>query len=74
MSKKLLNRGASINYVNSKGKTALHICVEMKLSASVRFLLQNGASIHLMDLDGRCSCDIAKKNGLLFEFIIFGQC
>ena len=74
MALKLLNRGANIDYVNSKGKTALIMCVEMRLVESVRFLLQNGASLHIMDLKGRDACDKAQKNGLVNEFLIFNTC
>lgn len=40
MARKLLKRGADINYVNSNGCTALHMCVKMNLRASCVFLLE----------------------------------
>ena len=64
MASRLVVRGANIDYVNSNGKTALHMCVENKLIKSVRFLLQKGARLHIMDLTGEDACEKAQKNGL----------
>jgi len=59
MARKLLKRGADINYVNSNGKTCLHQCVKMGLKPSCMFLLEKGANQHIMDLEGKDACDIA---------------
>ena len=39
MARKLLKRGAFINYVNRNGNTVLHLCVQRKLFKSTEFLL-----------------------------------
>jgi hypothetical protein len=44
MARKLLKRGADINYVNCNGNTALHMCVYRGLIEQVKFLLQAGAN------------------------------
>jgi ankyrin repeat protein len=61
MSSKLIVRGASVNYVNRNGNTALHLCVENGLVDAVLFLLKKGADPHIMDLAGEDACDKAKK-------------
>ena len=38
------------------------------MKASIKFLLQKGADMHIMDLLGEDACDKAKKNGLIREF------
>ena len=62
MARKLLVRGANLDYVNSNGNTALHLCVENQLNSAVEFLLKKGANPHIMDLSGEDACDKAKKN------------
>jgi ankyrin repeat protein len=62
MCSKLLVRGADINYVNKNGNTALHLCVENRLTDSVNFLLKKNANPHIVDFAGEDSCDKAKKN------------
>ena len=74
MAAKLIVRGANIDYVNKNGNTALHICVENKMSEAVEFLLYKGANPHIMDLTGQDACDKAKANGLASEFPRFTNC
>lgn len=72
MARKLLQRGAQINYVNSNGNTALHLCVQNKLVKSCEFLLQKGANQYIMDFNGKCACDMAMENdfvGSMYEFV-----
>ncbi|MFS8160005.1 MAG: ankyrin repeat domain-containing protein [Candidatus Roizmanbacteria bacterium] len=48
--RKVLGRGADINYCNKDGKTVLHEAVEKGYSTKViRFLLRKGANPHIMD-------------------------
>lgn len=60
MAQRLLKRGSNINYVNSNGQTALHICIENKLMEQIKFLLTHDANPYIMDLTGRDCCDLAK--------------
>lgn len=51
MMRKILIRGADINFRNREGKSALHIAVEHRLKEStIRFLLANGANPHFEDM------------------------
>ena len=61
MVKKLITRGADINYGNREGKTALIMAVEKKMVNVIRFLLEEGAYAHIEDLTGRDACDYAKE-------------
>jgi ankyrin repeat protein len=62
MCSKLIVRGADVNYVNTNGNTALHLCIENSLVDAVTFLLKKGANPHIMDLGDEDACDKAKKN------------
>lgn len=64
MAKKLLNRGADIDYVNREGKTALVMAVQMLRIDSIHFLLEKGANPHLEDLTGQDACDYARSANL----------
>jgi ankyrin repeat protein len=44
LANKLIKSGAEVNYVNSKGYTALHYCVMRKQKEASSFLLQKGAN------------------------------
>ena len=59
--RKLILRGAWIDYVNRNGNTALHLCVQNGNTEAVDFLLKKGANRHIMDLTGSDACDMAKK-------------
>ena len=74
MAARLVVRGANINYVNSNGNTALHLCVENKFENAVKFLLSKGADPHIMDLKGEDSCDKAIANGMAREYKSFQDC
>lgn len=74
MANRLIVRGAKIDYVNRNGNTALHLCINMKLTDSVRFLLYKNANKHIMDLSGEDACDKAQRNGLSIEFPEFNDC
>jgi ankyrin repeat protein len=39
MANYIIEKGANIDYVSSKGKTSLHVMVERKLEEQVKFLL-----------------------------------
>jgi ankyrin repeat protein len=57
----LLKRGSDINYVNSKGLTPLHYAIEANLpSKMIKFLLKNGADMHIKDRNGQDACDKSK--------------
>lgn len=68
MASRVIVRGAKVNYVNSNGFNALHIFVETKNIAAIKFLFKMGADPHIMDLTGEDACDKAKKNGLCNVF------
>jgi ankyrin repeat protein len=73
MASRLLNRGASIDYVNSDGKSIMHMCIENQLINECKFLLNNGANPHIMDLEGRDVCDKANDLGVT-GFEVFDNC
>lgn len=61
MVKKLLIRGADINYRNKFGKTALHYAIEKGLpELYIRFLLKKGANPHYEDALGWDACSKGK--------------
>jgi ankyrin repeat protein len=64
MASRLIVRGSNINYINKNGQSVLHMCVDNKNIPAIKFLLQKGANLHIMDLNGEDACDKAKKNGL----------
>ena len=74
MSSKLIVRGADINYVNKNGCTALHLCVENKLTEPVGFLLKKGANPHILDMSEMDCCDKAKVNGMAMLYWQFNNC
>jgi len=74
MASRLIVRGSDIDYVNSNGETALHICVTNKLHTSIKFLLNRGAEPHIMDLKGEDACDKAKANGIIEDYKDFQNC
>ena len=53
MVRKILIRGANINYTNKQGKSALHFAIEGYLKEStIRYLIAQGADAHLEDING----------------------
>jgi len=76
MARKLINRGANINYVNGNGQTALHICVMHNTMKSIEWLLkQKKIDRHISDLEGNDPCDLAKRDpSLLDHFHEFSNC
>lgn len=61
MVKKILIRGADINFRNIFGKTALHYAIEESLDESIiRFLIGRGANPHLEDIMGWDCCSKGK--------------
>lgn len=60
----LLKNGANIDFQDeATGKTALHFCAEDGLNKSVQFLLKNGASKTIRDLDSKTAVELAEENG-----------
>ena len=74
MCSKLIVRGADINYVNVNGCTALHLCVENKLTEAISFLLKKNANPHILDAGHMDCCDKAKVNGVAMLFWQFNNC
>ena len=84
LANKLIKSGAEVNYVNSKGYTALHYCVMRKQKEASSFLLQKGANQHIVStaqlnkenklIPGKDCCDIAKENGLAGKIEKFYDC
>lgn len=68
MSNRLISRGADIDYSNTNGYTALHLCVENGINEAVQFLLKKGANPHIMDLNDEDACDKAKRVGMALKF------
>jgi ankyrin repeat protein len=64
MASRLISRGANINYVNTNGKTPLHILIENKQVTQIKYLLTKGADPHIMDLTGMDVCDKVFQFGL----------
>ncbi|CAG7833567.1 unnamed protein product [Allacma fusca] len=57
-----LARNADINAKNRQGSTPLHIAVESYRGDTVRFLMLNGADMHIEDSSRRTAVDIARSN------------
>mmetsp|Transcript_24521 Transcript_24521/g.33486 ORF Transcript_24521/g.33486 Transcript_24521/m.33486 type:complete len:156 (+) Transcript_24521:325-792(+) len=79
MSNKIIARGANIDYVNSCGKTALHLVIEnyklyKELDGVIDFLIEKGANPHIMDPAGEDCCDKAKRMGLGLSKSYFNNC
>ena len=67
MARKLVARGADVNWIDKNGNTPLLTFVQTKKIEAVRFLLEKKASQHICDEEGRDACDHAKANGLANE-------
>lgn len=68
MARKLVARGADVNWIDKNGNTPLLTFVQLKNShEQVRFLLEKKASQHIRDEEGKDACDHAKANGLASE-------
>ncbi len=55
----ILGRGARLNEVDDRGRTALMIAAELGRAEIVRLLLRNGARRDLKDKDGKTALDLA---------------
>lgn len=78
MARKLVARGADVNWIDQNGNTPLLTFVQLRKPASsgnkalysteqVRFLLEKKANPHICDEEGKDACDHAKANGLASE-------
>ena len=67
MARKLVARGADVNWIDKNGNTPLLTFVQLKKPEQVRFLLEKKASQHICDEEGKDACDHAKANGLAGE-------
>ena len=67
MARKLVARGADVNWMDKNGNTPLLTLVQLKKPDAVRFLLEKKASQHICDEEGKDACDYAKANGLASE-------
>ncbi|RDA85519.1 hypothetical protein CP532_2160 [Ophiocordyceps camponoti-leonardi (nom. inval.)] len=55
----LIRQGADVNARNRAGETALHVAVRKGRKLAVRVLVNNGASVHVHDAQGRSLLDVA---------------
>jgi len=67
MARKLVARGADVNWIDKNGNTPLLTFVQLEKPEQVRFLLEKKASQHICDEEGKDACDYAKANGLASE-------
>eukprot|EP00347_Sterkiella_histriomuscorum_P006064 403354203 len=76
MANKLLSRGgvSTLEHCNRDGKTPLTICILLEKTQAVQFLITKGANPHIQDLQGRDSCDYAKKSKLFMNQPVFNNC
>lgn len=58
----LIRNGANINFVESRGRTALHWAVVSGHDNTVDALIKNGAAINIKDNDGKTPLDLAKDS------------
>ena len=63
MAKVLLNAGADLNCVNSKGNTALHFCFAYGFAKLAAFLMKNGADDNIRNHEGMLCYDGLSKPG-----------
>lgn len=59
--KLLCENGANINAQGEWGHTALHNCIEFNYQDCAKYLLEMGASIDIVNIDGDKPLDIAKN-------------
>ena len=67
MARKLVARGADVNWIDKNGNTPLLTFVQLKKPDQVRFLLEKKANQHICDEENKDACDYAKANGLAGE-------
>ena len=61
----LENRLQSINTANSIGKTPLHVAAEWGRIEYAQKLIENGASVHFTDQEGRTPLDLATSDAMI---------
>jgi len=61
--RELLARGASVDAVDDRGRTALMIAAEDGEATAVRLLLESGARSDLVDGGGQSACALAAAAG-----------
>ena len=59
----LLLEGADIDAVQPGAGTALHAAVKRRMTATVEFLVDAGASVHIRDADGLTPVQVATEDG-----------
>ena len=52
MAIRIIRRGADVNFINSNGKTALHLAIEQKNIEAIQFLVKNKADVYIEDKNG----------------------
>lgn len=65
----LLERGAEVNAVDARGKSALSIAVERGHAVVVSALLDAGADIQIIDTQGRSLIDLAQGHEVIVELL-----
>jgi len=66
----LIEKGADVNIVSTKGRTALHCAVEHGSRISALILVEAGARLDVRDCEGRTPCQLAARSGVLKSLVV----
>ncbi|CDW84797.1 ankyrin [Stylonychia lemnae] len=64
LAKKLISRGAKLDFCNKEGKTVIVQATQQMRMEAIQFLIQQGANPHIMDFQGNDACDYARINSI----------
>jgi ankyrin repeat protein len=74
---KFISRGADVNHTSpssSYGQTLLIQAINQNNHIVIRFLLDNGADPHIMDLAGKDACDYARSIAIGSQYPELNRC